>query len=88
MLSVVGAFILKYSEGSPQAQRRRIVELEHELDMAMRAVERAEARAKAEAKRRQEAEQHVQSIESELENNAGRNLPTAASQLLVMTFPV
>mmetsp|Transcript_32731 Transcript_32731/g.92843 ORF Transcript_32731/g.92843 Transcript_32731/m.92843 type:complete len:230 (-) Transcript_32731:202-891(-) len=53
-----------------KAQQRRIVELEHELDIALGAAEKAEACAREEARQRREAEARTESIETELENNA------------------
>eukprot|EP00873_Tetraselmis_striata_P023271 jgi/Tetstr1/443535/TSEL_031539.t1 len=53
-----------------QAQQRRILELEHELEAALGAVERSDSRARESERQRQEAEMRASSIEAELENNA------------------
>ena len=74
-----GVASLSHYNKTIQAQQRRIVELEHELEMALGGKEKAEARASAEAKRRRDAEERRDAIETELENNAGD---------AVMGFPI
>mmetsp|Transcript_21531 Transcript_21531/g.38359 ORF Transcript_21531/g.38359 Transcript_21531/m.38359 type:complete len:209 (-) Transcript_21531:114-740(-) len=65
-----GVASLSHYTRTIQAQQRRILELEHELEVALGSVERAESTARESERRRREAETRASSIEAELENNA------------------